>query len=67
MTDTTSHTTKRIRKLMTRKGEWTLPEINEDMFILDTDDMEDSTEVWLDSLSGKSEYDLTEMLFVQGL
>jgi hypothetical protein len=58
----------RIRKVMARKSKYKLPELDESELLLDSDDIEyeqDKTESWLESFNGKSEYEMSEMLFAQ--
>ena len=57
----------KIRKVMITKSQYQLPDIDDDQFILDNEyeqEQEESTNMWLDSLSDKSQYDITENLCV---
>ena len=57
----------KIRKVMITKSQYQLPDIDDDQFILDDEyeqEQEESTNMWLDSLSDKSQYDITENLCV---
>ena len=57
----------RIRKVMAKKAKYTMPELDESELILDSEDMEyerDKTSYWLESFTGKNQYDITENLCV---
>lgn len=57
----------RIRKVMAKKAKYTMPELDESELILDSEDMEyerDKTKYWLESFTGKNQYDITENLCV---
>ena len=57
----------KIRKVMITKSQYQLPDIDDDQFILDDEyeqEQEELTNMWLDSLSDKSQYDITENLCV---
>lgn len=57
----------RIRKVMAKKAKYTMPELDEFELILDSEDMEyerDKTNYWLESFTGKNQYDITENLCV---
>ncbi len=57
----------RIRKVMAKKAKYTMPELDEFELILDSEDMEyerDKTNYWLESFTGKNQYDITESLCV---
>ena len=57
----------RIRKVMAKKAKYTMPELDESELILDSEDMEyerDKTNCWLESFTGKNQYNITENLCV---
>jgi hypothetical protein len=58
---------QRNRKVMLTQVEYELPEIQEDRYILDSEYTEESQErfdAWLDSVKGKSQYEITESLAI---
>ena len=57
----------RNRKVIITKSQYQLPDIDDDQFMLDDEYEQEQTEntnFWLDSLSDKSQYDITESLCV---
>lgn len=55
----------RNRKVMMTKSQYQLPDIDEDQFILDKEYEQEQTEntnFWLESFTGKNQYDITESL-----
>ena len=57
----------RNRKINLSKVNYMLPEIDDDKYIIDNeyqDEQTENTNFWLDSLSDKSQYDITESLCV---
>lgn len=57
----------RNRKINLSKVNYMLPEIDDDRYMLDSEyieQQEESTQNWLDSMSEKSQYDITESLCV---
>ena len=57
----------RNRKIA-KTNQYKLPELNEKELLLDNEDIEyeqDKTESWLESFNGKSEYEMSEMIFAQ--
>lgn len=58
---------KKSRKIA-KTNQYKLPELNEEELLLDSDDIEyeqDKTKSWLELFNGKSEYEMSEMLFAQ--
>ena len=56
------------RKVNLKKVKYQTPEIDEDRYLLDADyeqEEVEKTESWLKSFSGKSEYQMSEMLYAQ--
>jgi hypothetical protein len=56
------------RKVNLKKVKYQIPEIDEDRYLLDADyeqEEVEKTESWLKSFSGKSEYQMSEMLYAQ--
>lgn len=56
---------QKIRKVMARKSKYELPD--DDKFMLDDEyeqEQEESTQNWLNSMSEKSQYNITELLCV---
>lgn len=57
----------RNRKINLSKVNYMLPEIDDDRYMLDSEyieQQEESTQNWLDNMSEKSQYDITESLCV---
>jgi len=57
----------RSRKINLSKVNYMLPEIDDDRYMLDSEyieQQEESTQNWLDNMSEKSQYDITESLCV---
>ena len=58
---------KKSRKINLQKTQYELPYIDEDRYILDQEyegEQTENTSHWLDSLSTKSQYDITESLAI---
>lgn len=58
---------QRKRKVMLTQVEYQLPDIDDDQFILDDEYEQEQTEntnFWLESFTGKSQYDIAESLAI---
>ena len=62
---TTQNIKNRIRKIQLVRSQYTLPDIDENLYLLDSEyegELKENADKWLDSLYGKSQYEITQAL-----